>query len=139
MSIFNLVLISVVVGLTDNTQVTLNDAQFTGFIQARDDGRIVLVYRQERLHGTMPVDVIARIDFGYERGQPFPLTLTLKNGQTLQVRSEYRNFLKVRGTNDIGEIIIQHPDPISGPVELSTRAPNRANDLTIQFLREQQY
>ena len=137
MSIFNLVLISVVVGLTNNTQVTLNDAQFAGFIQARDDGRIVLMYRQDRLHGTLFVDAIARIDLGYERGQPYPLTVTLKNGQILQVQSEYRNFLKVRGITDTGEVFIQHPDPISVPVELRTRAANRENDLTIQFLEFQ--
>ena len=137
MSILNLVLISVVVGLTNNTQVTLNDAQFAGFIQARDDGRIVLMYRQERLHGTLFVEAIARIDLGYERGQPYPLTVTLKNGQILQVQSEYRNFLKVRGITDTGEVFIQHPDPISAPVEQRTRPANRENDLTIRFLEFQ--
>jgi hypothetical protein len=134
MSIVNLVLVTVLVGLTNNTQVTLNDVQFSGFIELQQDGKLTLRYQQDGLHGALAVDAISRIDFGYERGEPFPLSVTLKNGQKLEVRTEYRKFLRLRGTTESGEITIFHPDPITGPLRLSTRGQNRKDDLTIQFL-----
>ena len=134
MSILNLLLVTVLVGLTNGEEVTLTDAQFTGFIQAREDGRIVLRYQTGAQHGALFADSISRIDFGYRRGQPFPLTVTLRSGQTLQIASDHRNFLRLRGRTDNGEVTISHPDPLSSPIRLTTRAANRSDDLTIRFL-----
>ena len=133
MSIFNLLLVTVLVGLTNNTQVSVTDPQFFGFIETRD-GRTFLRYQQDKLHGEMPVENIARIDFGYRRGQPFPLTLTLRDGRKLEVQSEYKNYVKLRGVTAVGEVWISHPDPVTVPLRLMSRAPNREDDLTIQFL-----
>jgi hypothetical protein len=60
--------------------------------------------------------------------------ITLRNGQCLQVESERRDFVSVRGKTDFGTITIKHPDPISGPVRLSTRKADRKKDLTIRYL-----
>jgi hypothetical protein len=125
--------VTVLVGLTNNTQVTINDAQFTGFIESRPDGTAVLRYQQEKLHGVMPVDSIARIDFGYRRGEPFPLSVTLRSGQKLEVWSEARNFVRVRGATETGEVVIVHPDPISIPLRLSTKRRTAGRVLPSSF------
>jgi hypothetical protein len=132
-SILNLLLITVIVGLSDGQQLALEDVQFTGFIESREDGA-VLSYRQEKFHGELSLNAIRRIDFGYERDNPFPLTVTLKSGQKLELRSARRDFVVLRGAAEGGAITIKHPDPIHGPLSLRTRRPNREDDLTIQYL-----
>src|SRR5687768_7243522 len=102
MSILNFLLVTVLVGLTNGNQITIQDAQFVGFLESRDNGQIYLLYRQGDIHGELPADSIARIDFGYRRGQPFPLTVVLKNGQRMDVVSERRNFVRIRGTSENG-------------------------------------
>ena len=134
MSILNLLLVTVLVGLSNGEEVTLTDVQFTGFIQAQEDGRIVLRYQAGDQHGALFTESISRIEFGYRRGEPFPLTVTLRSGQTLQLASDHRNFLRLRGKTENGEITISHPDPISTPIHVTTRAANRRDDLTIRFL-----
>ena len=124
----------VTVGLEDGQQVTIENPQFFGFIESSLGGAF-LMYRQKDLHGQLPVSEISRIDFGrYERGQPYPMNITLRSGQILPVVSEYRNYLMVRGKTDIGIVTIKYPDPISAPLRLSTKPPNRKKDLTIQYL-----
>jgi hypothetical protein len=93
------------------------------------------MYHQGDFHGEMPLKTIARIEFGvYKRGRPFSMTVTLRSGQTLQVESERRDFVSLRGKTDFGTILIKQPDPISPPTELTTKKPNRKKDLTIQYL-----
>jgi hypothetical protein len=124
----------VVVGLDHGQEVTVQDPEFTGFIEGRS-GDAVLLYHQAHLHGEMPLKTIARIQFGrYKRGKPFSLIVTLRNGQTLQVESERRDFVSLRGKTDFGVITIKQPDPTSNPVNLSTGKTNRRKDLTIQYL-----
>ena len=124
----------VIIGLGDGQQLLLQNPRFSGFIEDRDSDA-VLMYRQANFHGELPLKSISRIDFGeYKQGKPFPLTVTLKNGQKLEVQSERRDFVMVKGSTDAGSVTIKHPDPISSPVELSTRKPNRKADLTIQYL-----
>jgi len=83
----------------------------------------------------MPIKTISRIDFGrYIKGKPFPMTVTLRNGEKLQVESERRDFVTLKGKTDFGTVTINHPDPISTPLRLTTRKPNRKKDLTIQYL-----
>src|SRR5439155_25492845 len=95
----------------------------------------VLKYRQEKLHGQMPTKAISKIEFGeYKRGQPIGLTITLRNGQKLEAQSEHRNFLMLNGKTDRGAITIKHPDPVSAPLRLSSKKPDRKKDLTIRFL-----
>src|SRR5437868_5575681 len=78
----------VFVGLDDGKQLTVTDPEFTGFIEGRS-GDAVLMYRQENFHGEMPLKTISRIEFRpYKKGKPFPMTVTLRNGQTLEVDSE---------------------------------------------------
>ena len=125
---------TVVVGLNDGQQLVLQNPQFSGFIQNRDGGA-VLMYRQAKFHGEVALGAVSRIDFGeYRKGRPLPLTLTLKNGQKIEVEAERQDFVLVKGTTDLGTVTIKHPDPLSAPVRLTTKRPNRQNDLTIQYL-----
>ena len=124
---------SVVVGLKDGQKLALDHPQFTGFIETRDNGD-VLLYRQKDFHGELKLISIQRIDFNYKKGKPYLLGLTLKNGQKLDVQSDRRDFVMLRGATDTGFITIKNPDPISPPVRLSTHKANRKRDLTIQYL-----
>ena len=125
---------AVIVGLNDGQQLLLQNPQFSGFIQSRD-GDAILMYRQANFHGELSLKGISRIDFGeYKEGKPFALTVTLKNGQKVQVQTERRDFVVVKGNTDLGTVTIKHPDPLSSPVKISSRTPNRKNDLTIQYL-----
>ena len=124
----------VVVGLTNGQQVVVENPEFSGFIQGRNTDA-VLMYRHEKFHGQMPASSISRIEFGeYRRGQPFALTVTLKNGQKLEVQSESRDFVTLTGKTDAGTVMIRHPDPISVFRGLKKLPPDRAKDLTIQYL-----
>jgi hypothetical protein len=124
----------VVVGLIGGQQVVVENAEFSGFIQGHvADG--VLTYRQEKLHGRISVNTISRIEFGqYRSGQPFVMTVRLKNGQTLEVEAERSNFVTLTGKTDIGVVTIKHPDPTSPKLRISTHRPDRFKDLTIQYL-----
>jgi hypothetical protein len=125
---------TVIVGLDDGQQLVIQNPEFSGFIEGRDV-ETVLMYRQENFHGELPLRTISRIEFGeYRSGQPFAMTVTLKNGQKLQVVSERRDFVTLKGITEFGTVTINHPDPVASPVRLSTRKPNRKNDLTIQYL-----
>src|ERR1700733_16269425 len=135
MTLMNFLLAAtIVVGLVDGKQVAIENPKFNGFIETRDDGQTVLFYRQKDFHGEMPLDNIQRIDIGYKRGKPYPLTITLKNGQKMIVESDKRNYITLKGQSPDGAIAIQHPDPISPPTHLSSRAPNRKKNLTIKYL-----
>lgn len=124
----------VVVGLINGQQVVVEDPEFSGFIHGRSFDS-VLFYRRQPVHGMMPTRTIARIDFGaYQQGQPVTLMLTLRNGQKLEVQTERDHFLMLRGNTELGTVIIKHPDPLSGPLRLSSNKPDRKNDLTIQYL-----
>src|SRR5439155_10719145 len=127
----------VIVGLVDGQQLLVEDPQFSGFIETRgnDAG---LKYRQQTFHGDLDLKSVSRVDFDeYKKGQPFSLTVTLKNGQKIQVQSEGPKFLTVKGRTDVGTVTIKHPDPISSPVKLTTKAANRKRDLTINYLEFQ--
>src|SRR5215470_16738116 len=116
---------TVTVGLENGNTVTIENPQFTGFIES-SFGAAVLMYRQQNLHGQLQLSNISRIDFGrYKRGEPFALEVTLRSGQKVEVVTEHRNFLMVRGKTDIGTVIIKYPDPISAPLKLSTRRADR--------------
>ena len=124
----------VVVGFLDGEQVVVENPEFSGFIHGpiRD---AVMTYRANNLHGQMPTNAIARIEFAkYQKGRPFTLTVTLRTGEKLEVLSERGNFLTLRGNTNYGTVIIKHPDPVSAPLKLTTKKPNRKNDLTIQYL-----
>src|SRR5689334_14843767 len=97
----------VIVGLVDGQQLLVEDPQFLGFIETRgtDAG---LKYRQETFRGDLDLKSIARIDFGqYQRGEPFRLSVTLKNGQRVQVQSAGPKFLVVKGRTDVGTVTIK--------------------------------
>jgi hypothetical protein len=127
-------LITVIVGLTDGQRLAVENPEFIGFIESRN-GAAVLLYRHPLFQGELSVDRIQRIDFGYRRGTAFPLTVVLKNGQRMEVESARRNYLMLKGTVDGGGLVtVKHPDPIAPRLELSTRSPNRQDDLTIQYL-----
>ena len=132
-SILNFLLVTVIVGLSDGQQLSVENPQFIGFIESRE-GAAVLFYRQQNFQGELSVSSVQRIDFGYRRGSPFPLTVTLRNGQKLEVQSAKRDFVMVKGTTDNGLVTVKHPDPISTSLTISTRRPNREDDLTIQYL-----
>src|SRR5256885_16042322 len=89
----------VIVGLIDDQQLVIENPKFSGFIETRDRGAdAVLMYRQDHFHGELSVKSISRIDFGeYRKGEPFDLTVTLQNGQKIEVKSERRDFLMVQG------------------------------------------
>jgi len=124
----------VVVGLTDGERIVVENPEFSGFIQGRSPAA-VLTYRREKLHGQMPANAISRIEFGkYQKGKPIAITVTLRSGETLQVQSERHDFLTLRGKTDRGTVLIKHPDPVSVPLKLTTKKPNRKKDLTIQYL-----
>jgi hypothetical protein len=83
----------------------------------------------------MPLKDISRIQFGpYKKGQPFSMIVTLRNGQTVHLESERRNYISLRGKTELGSVLINHPDPLSAPVKLTTHPSNRKQDLTIQYL-----
>src|SRR5947207_12796290 len=104
-----------VVGLQDGQQLVMENPEFSGFIAGRS-GNAGLLYRQKNVHGEMPINTTSRIDFGaYKRGKPLPITVTLKNGQKLEVESERKDFISVRGKTDRGTVTINHPDPTSTP------------------------
>jgi len=124
----------VLVGLVDGQELLLQDPEFSGFIEGRN-GDAVLMYHQADFHGEMPLRTIARIEFRpYKRGKPFSMTVTLRNGQTLEVESERRDYVSLRGKTDFGTITIKQPDPISVTVRLTARKADRKKDLTIQYL-----
>jgi len=124
----------VVVGLRDGHQVLVQDPEFSGFIEGRN-GDAVLTYRQGHIHGQMPLKIVSRIEFDtYEKGRPFLMIVTLRNGQKLLVESERQNFITLRGKTELGQVTIKHPDPNSAPVKLTTHPANRKQDLTIQYL-----
>src|SRR5262245_6432040 len=78
----------VIVGLNDGQQLMIQNPQFSGFIQSRDSG-VVLMYRQAKFHGELPLTAVSRIDFvEYRRGGPFVLAVTLKDGRKIEVESE---------------------------------------------------
>ena len=145
MSVLNLLLVlllqvpvvppqRVVVGLTDGRQISVDNPEFSGFIQSRSGGT-VLIYRQQNLHGLMLLSNISRIDFGeYKEGKPFAMMITLRDGQKIEVVSERENFITLSGRSELGPVLIKHPDPVSAPLKVSTKAPDRKKDLTIQFL-----
>jgi hypothetical protein len=125
---------TVVVGLNDGTMVTVGSPEFSGFIAGRG-GDAVLTYREGSLHGEMPLRTIARIEFGrYKKGQPFPLKVTLRSGDQLNIESEQRDFVTIKGKTDFGNVTIKHPDPIAVPLKITTGKPNRKKSLTIQYL-----
>jgi hypothetical protein len=126
--------LTVVVGLNDGMKLTVQDPEFSGFIEGRS-GDAVLMYREKDFHGEMPLKTVSRIEFGsYRRGKPFPMKVMLRSGEELTVESERRDFMTIRGRTDFGIITVRHPDPVSVPVTLTTRKPNRKKDLTIQYL-----
>jgi len=124
----------VIVGLVDGQQLLVEDPHFTGFIETRANGA-GLKYRQDKFHGDLDLASVARIDFDeYQRGKPFHLTVTLRNGQKIQIQSEGPRFLLVEGKTDVGTVTIKHPDPVSSVVKVTTKPPNRKRDLTITYL-----
>jgi len=124
----------VIVGLTDGQQVVIENPEFTGFIQGHS-AEAILTYRRQNIHGQMSTRTISRIDFGrYQRERPFSLIVTLKDGQKVELEAERDNFLTLKGKTDLGTVLIKHPDPVSAPVRLSTKKPDRKNNLTIQYL-----
>src|SRR5205807_3882885 len=91
---------TVIVGLDDGTKVTLENPEFTGFIDGRS-GDAVLMYRERNFHGEMPLKTISRIEFGqYKSGKPFSIRVTLRNGGQLDVESERRDFVIVKGKSE---------------------------------------
>ena len=124
----------VVVGLIDGQKVVVHNPKFNGFIRGRDN-EIVLVYRQNHVYGQMPASVISKIEFGfYDKRRPFPMTVTLRNGEKLEVVGEGSNYVTLNGDTDVGAVRIKHPDPISTPLRISKKIPNRSRDLSIQYL-----
>ena len=124
----------VVVGLVDGQQLAVEDPQYSGFIESRDSGDPVLLYRQRNFRGEMKLSTIQRIDLTYQKGKPFLLAVTLKNGKKVDVESDRRSFVMIKGATDTGSVTIKNPDPISSTLRLTTKKPNRTNDLTIQYL-----
>ena len=126
--------LTVVVGLNDGMKLTVSDPEFTGFIEGRSTDA-VLLYREKDFHGEMSLKTVSRIEFGlYKRGKPFPMKVMLRSGEQLDVESERRDFMTLRGRTDFGIVTVRHPDPVSAPLKLSTRKPDRKKDLTIQYL-----
>jgi hypothetical protein len=125
---------TVIVGLDDGMKVTVDTPDFSGFIEGKG-ADAVLLYHEKTFHGEMPVKTIARIEFGpYKKGKPFQLKVTLRSGDELNVESERRDFVTIRGKTDFGVITIKDPDPLAAPLKLTTGKPNRKKSLTIQYL-----
>ena len=125
---------TVIVGLDDGMKVTVDTPDFSGFIEGKG-ADAVLLYHEKAFHGEMPVKTIARIEFGpYKKGKPFQLKVTLRSGDELNVESERRDFVTIRGKTDFGVITIKDPDPLAAPLKLTTGKPNRKKSLTIQYL-----
>ena len=125
---------TVLVGLNGGRTVAIGSPEFNGFIDGRG-GDAVLTYREGHVHGEMPLRTISRIDFGrYQSGRPFLLTVTLRNGDRVNVESEQRDFVTIKGKTDFGSVTIKHPDPIAVPLKITTHKPNRRKSLTIQYL-----
>ena len=125
---------TVVVGLDDGMKVTVDTPDFSGFIDGKG-ADAVLLYHEKTFHGEMPVKTIARIEFGpYKKGKPFQLKVTLRSGDELNVESERRDFVTIRGKTEFGMITIKDPDPLAAPLKLTTGKPNRKKSLTIQYL-----
>ena len=125
---------TVIVGLDDGMKVTFDAPDFSGFIDGHSTDA-VLLYREKSVHGEMPLKTISRIDFGrYRKGKPFQLKVTLRSGDELNLETERREFVMIRGKTELGTVTIKHPDPISATVKLSTGKPNRKKSLTIQYL-----
>ncbi len=125
---------TVVVGLRDCMTVTVANPEFSGFINGRGVDA-VLIYRAGHVHGEMPLRTISRIEFGeYKKGRPFYIKVMLRNGDQLNVESEQRNFVTIKGRTELGDVTIKHPDPLAVPVRITTSRPNRKRDLTIQYL-----
>ncbi len=124
----------VIVGLDDGMKLNVQDPEFSGFIEGRS-GEAVLMYREKTFHGEMPLKTVSKIEFGkYKGGKPFPMKVTLRSGEQLDVVSERRDFMTLRGRTEFGTITVKHPDPINTPLKLGTGKPNRKKGLTIQYL-----
>ncbi len=121
------------VGLTNAQEVVVQNPQFSGFIESRPDGS-VLMFRQEKIRGEILLSTIQRIDLSYTKDGVFPLTVTLKNGEKLEVEANRRDFLTIRGRTELGSITINHPDPITAAVGFLNRNRDRTKDLTIRYL-----
>jgi hypothetical protein len=127
----------VVVGLVDGQKLLVEDPRFSGFIETSADNA-QLKYHQDTFHGLLDVKALSRVDFDeYQAGRPFRLTVTLKNGQKIQVQSEGPKFLTVKGRTDVGTVTIKHPDPTFSRVRVTTKSPNRKRDLRITYLEFQ--
>jgi len=101
----------VVVGMLDGSQVTIANPEFTGFIQGHFPDA-VLIYRLQSVHGQMPLKTISKLEFGpYEKGRPFAITVTLKNGEKLQVESERHDYITLAGKTNLGLVRIKQPGP----------------------------
>src|SRR5262249_19025584 len=125
---------AVIVGLRNGQQLLVQNPEFSGFIESRN-GDALLIYREGSIHGEMPLKIVSRIEFGpYYKGHPFEIFVTMKDGQKLQLESARHDFVSVRGKTDQGMVTIKHPDPLSAPIKLRTKPPNRKKDLTIQYL-----
>jgi hypothetical protein len=125
---------TVVVGLDDGMKVTLETPDFSGFIEGKGTDA-VLMYHEKKFHGEMPLKTISRIEFGpYKKGKPFHLKVTLRNGDEIEVESERRDFVTIRGKTDFGIVTIKHPDLQTTPLRITTGQPNLKKGLTIQYL-----
>src|SRR5438034_9904137 len=94
--------LAVVVGLLNGQKVVIQNPEFAGFIGGRGNAA-VLTYRQDKVHGVMPATNISKIEFGeYSRSRPLALTVTLKNGQKLEVQPERHDFVVLTGQTDAG-------------------------------------
>ena len=116
-------------------KLSIENPKFNGFIRGQD-GEIVLAYRQNHVHGLMPDErhFENRVRLLRQRHRPFPMTVTLRNGQKARGRRDGSNYVTVNGDTDIGTVRIKHPDPISTPLRLSNDIPNRRKHLSIQYL-----
>ena len=126
--------VRVTVGMTDGEEVVIENPEFSGFIEGRSADAI-LTYRRHNIHGQMPTKSIARIEFGpYQKEKPFSMTVTLRDGQQMELEAERHNFLTLKGQTKLGTVLIKHPDPVASPLRLSTKMPDRRRNLTIQYL-----
>jgi len=101
----------VVVGMLDGSQVTIRQSEFTGFIQGHFPDA-VLIYRLQSVPWTDAPENISKLEFGpYEKGRPFAITVTLKNGEKLQVESERHDYITLAGKTNLGLVRIKAPGP----------------------------